>query len=498
MILLLVRGRPITYSDTGIFLTVAQEILNGGRLYVDVIDNKDPLFYYSQAVALATGGWRGPFLADALWLTIAGASSLVLVRLLTRRMSLAFFALLLYPLLLTGIHFFAGMSETPGLALVPLFAFLMFAPRPVLAGLTAAAILLLKLNLAPVVALIVVAALVSGRGPWRTLLWRSAAAFAGLYVAVLLLLGIRGEFGGYLSSLQANRDYANDVLPVVYGRSGISGHLAVIREQTPTILMILALGGIVLAGLLIGLAPAVRRHTASLSLLAGAAWIGCLGVLSLTAVWGHHLELLALPITLTWVLVAWCVALVLDERAQEGESSRTVSAVAVGLIGACVILNGIFLAPPSSDNFHAWADAPYHPVADALLAARPAADSDVTYAHLGQNDEFSMGAFLPSSFHLVCPHIQQYPWSRQPELDETLNCLATKVPDLLAVTPLFDPSRQWYSPDPEASRPWRAFYERARLWIDGHCTPRVTDSRVTVFACGASKGSAARGPNGAG
>ena len=47
-------------------------MLDGDRLYADVFDNKDPLFFYTYAGAFWIGDWRGPFLLDAIWLALAG------------------------------------------------------------------------------------------------------------------------------------------------------------------------------------------------------------------------------------------------------------------------------------------------------------------------------------------------------------------------------------------------------------------------------------------
>ena len=38
---------PSTFGDHGTFVSVAERLLAGDRLYVDVWDNKDPLFYLS-------------------------------------------------------------------------------------------------------------------------------------------------------------------------------------------------------------------------------------------------------------------------------------------------------------------------------------------------------------------------------------------------------------------------------------------------------------------
>ena len=71
----LLRGRdPVVASDQGVFLSVAARMLDGDQLYAEVFDNKDPLFFYTYAGALWVGGWRGPFLLDAVWLGLAGVS----------------------------------------------------------------------------------------------------------------------------------------------------------------------------------------------------------------------------------------------------------------------------------------------------------------------------------------------------------------------------------------------------------------------------------------
>jgi hypothetical protein len=68
---------PSTFGDHGTYASVAERLIAGDRLYVDVWDNKDPLFYY----ALALGRLVSP-LADValeiLWVVGAGVAVLVL------------------------------------------------------------------------------------------------------------------------------------------------------------------------------------------------------------------------------------------------------------------------------------------------------------------------------------------------------------------------------------------------------------------------------------
>ena len=47
-------------------------MLDGDQLYAEIFENKDPLFFYTYAGALWVGGWRGPFLLDAIWVGLAG------------------------------------------------------------------------------------------------------------------------------------------------------------------------------------------------------------------------------------------------------------------------------------------------------------------------------------------------------------------------------------------------------------------------------------------
>ena len=55
------RVTPQVWGDPGVWLSVAARLLDGDRLYADVLDNKDPFFFYSYALSLRVAGVRGPF-----------------------------------------------------------------------------------------------------------------------------------------------------------------------------------------------------------------------------------------------------------------------------------------------------------------------------------------------------------------------------------------------------------------------------------------------------
>jgi hypothetical protein len=128
------RGRPGRGGDTGVFVSVAGGLLRGDRLYVDVFDNKDPLLFYTDSVALGLIGWKGPFLLDVVWLTIAATcTALVLIAIGASRPTVVA-GFISYPVLLTGALYYSGYSMLAGLAFIPLIAWLWMRHRGVLAG----------------------------------------------------------------------------------------------------------------------------------------------------------------------------------------------------------------------------------------------------------------------------------------------------------------------------------------------------------------------------
>ena len=117
--LVLVRGEPSAASDQGVFLSVAARMLDGDKLYADVIENKDPLFFYTYADALGIGGWRGPFLLDGLWLAIGALAMGLLLRELRAPRAAVVAGFLVYPLALTSGWYLAGHSMLGALAFAP-------------------------------------------------------------------------------------------------------------------------------------------------------------------------------------------------------------------------------------------------------------------------------------------------------------------------------------------------------------------------------------------
>jgi hypothetical protein len=129
----------------------------------------------------------------------------------------------------------------------------------------------------------------------------------------------------------------------------------------------------------------------------------------------------------------------------------------------------------------------------ATLLERGAADRfprlhEITFAHLGQNDQQGAAAFLDGRFVLSCPAIAQYVFS--PDLTGLLRCIAEKKPRLMLVTASF--RREGHAPEG-----WNRFVARGSSLLSASYEPVLAQSTreglIQVWALRGTK-AAARHP----
>lgn len=442
VLLVVIRGNPSTGADAGVFLSVAGSLLRGDRLYVDILDNKDPLFFYSDAAALAALGWRGPFLLDVVWLTIAAASTVLLLRAIGASRLTAAIGFVAYPLMLTGAWYYSGYSTLAALTFAPLIGWLWIRGSFALAGALFGMGLLFKLNLAPVLASAPLAFLLLRlpTGSARAQVARAAAGFGAVVAAAAGILALRGELHGYLENFTNNVAYSNNVLRATGRLTGIIGHIkvaaAAIGEPTHVAVVVAAflLAGLLTIRTLRHVGPTSGQPVRRSAIRALAALFLCSAVatavtLALTASWPEDDQMLAYP---GLMLIAFVVVMMGGEVAG---LPRTVAACAAAGLGIALFGGGTAAPDRSSSS---WLDAGRSVPAD--LLERAAEDRlpqlhEITFAHLGQNDEQGVAAFLNNKFVLACPVIAQYVFT--PELPSVLRCIRDKEPRLVLVTPSF-------------------------------------------------------------
>lgn len=374
--------------DRGVFVSVAERLVAGDRLYVDVWDNKEPLFYYVTAV----GRWVSPW-ADIVielgWLVAAAFSVYLLARWAGAGVVGAFLAgPVATPAVIVTTFYYPGYSHLPGTTVTVLMLAAAVRGRTVLAGVLLGLLLFLKVLVLPVAAIALLTVL-WGRSA-RT--WVTAAAGVAAAVGgVVALMAVRGELGGYWATLQANAEYATEA-------TGLGGLWV---PQANWILVVIGVSVVVSV-----LSTASRRLGLGTLVATGTA----LGVLATTAQWDQHLQILALPAVL----------------AVGAAAAATVDWVAVALASVVVVVGGAQVR--EIDALAAARQVPRpSEAADLLSSATPA-----SYARVGSNDDGGHAHGL-RDWRLACPQFHQYAFTPQPALDALLRCLPTA--DVVIVAP---------------------------------------------------------------
>jgi hypothetical protein len=499
-LLVLLRGRPSLKSDAGVFLSVAGSMLHGDRLYVGVLDNKDPLFYYAHAGALAAFGWTGPFLLDVLWLAIAAASTLLLLRAVGASWTVAAVGFVVYPLLLTGAWYLSGYSLLAALSFAPLIGLLWLRGSFVVAGALLALGVLFKVNLALVLASVPLAALVLAPRGLRAQLAKAAGGFVGVVAAAATALAVRGELHGYIENFKDNISYSRNVLSATGSVTGIPGHIKIAAwaASRPGHVLGVPVGKplhlvVVVAVFLLAGALAVRtlrRHPAppgaatpapatrflAATFLCATAMTAL--TLALTAAWSPHDQMLAFPELL---LIVFVIAWLVSAKPKLAAGLPGIAAVcAVAALGI-VLLGGTASAPYArAGGVSYWFDSGHSGTAEELeqaAASRFPAARTITYVHLGQNDEEAVAAFLDGRFELACPAIAQYVFT--PHLDGVLRCVEGKQPELVLVT-------QKFRREPHAPAEWDRFVVDGTRLLDRDyervSTRRTPNGMASVWA----------------
>jgi hypothetical protein len=275
------------------------------------------------------------------------------------------------------------------------------------------------------------------------------AAAAVLVAAVVM--AVRGELGPYLDTILYNVHYSN---AGIHG-GGVRVRLEIVREffaasgkwQLPAAeLAIVALPVVAVVGWF-RLGPVFKRMSAvTLAALAAA-----LVTLALTTIFAVHLQLLAYPAAL---------------------GAATVVAAAkslwkpLGLVAAVVLVGFAVWSSLKNEDLsrlaiRTWTAEPVSTPGTVLESTRetwfPTAPS-VTYTVFGRNTEDGHAAFV-KGMDLRCRYFHQYPFYRDAQLQETLDCARRDRPSLILVTTSFY--------DPMPGRPsWEAFVAGTRRLLD--------------------------------
>ena len=482
-VLVFLRGRPTTNGDGGIFLSVAAALRHGYTLYSGVWDNKPPLFYYGGALGYAVLGWRGIYLLDVVWLTLAGVGmALYLTRLGARRTTVVV-GTLAYPLMLTGVWYYAGYSELPAMAVLPVVAWLWVRGNPVITGLVLGVMVFERPDYAVLFAAVLVTPVVV-RSLWGRQLAVACVRCAGGLLAGVLATGdvvaARGELGGYRSTLVGDLGYPSRVLAFQGEPGGVVGHLKVaggFLVDDPTRGVAAILSAALLAGVVVAVLKRVRVRDMPvtpperrLAVAVAVAFVGTLVVLAMGALWRHGMQVVAYP-------AAIGVALGVEVVASRVRSQAMAIAGAVGIViviglgfgGLGVTAPSIGGSPESGWALSQWWRPTKSPTAEALNVA--AGGRPTTYARLGTAMDQGHMAFIDPNLRLVCPIFAQYMFDAH--WPSVVDCITRRAPELLVVDKQF--MRQATAPD-NATTPYitdqaRRYMRTLKTWVEDHYWP---------------------------
>ncbi len=450
-----VRAMPnMGAPDRGVFVSTAERMIAGDRLYVQVWDNKDPVFYY----LMATGRLLTPLMDYALelgWLAVVAVAAYSLSRHVSSGRPPAVIGASLALLGVTGAAYIAGYTYLPGTALVLVATALTAQRRPVAVGVVLGVLAFTKPMMLPL------AVVALAPWWWRTRevrdLGRMAVGLAPVAAAFLVLLAARGELGGWVDAQLDNVGYSQQRLRD-NGQNPIVDHLS--RVIGAHELLLIALVVATSAGVLWwargrGDERAQAARVLAVSTLASGA--AAVVVIAATGLGPWHNQLLQPTIALAAALLAVPVAVLLR---------RPLTALACLVLVPVVgwVLGGGAAASDYRDSLRFYRGSigvllQVPADAQAILDLGPTG----TYARLG--GEYDDGhAHGLESWQLACPRFHQYFFQAASVLDPVLACVATAP--VVLVSPTFAPR----PPDMQTPE-WNAFVAKgeALLAADYDC-----------------------------
>ena len=413
--LLFAKLIPVPVADYGMFLSVAERLRAGDTLYVEVFENKDPLFHYSLAASTYLGSF-GPWILQIAWVFLAGLAAFKVARELGMSVRSAFLAGFAFtPLIVTGVSFFAGSSHMPAVAIVLWILVSAMRGYAVSTGILIGLLAFFKLVMLP----LGVIALVGAAWYRRSWSWGLRSAIAGVATGAFIagVMAIRGELLAYLESLVSNVEYSQ-------AAGGGGGTLAAIQDHLTRVLNsgnLVALWASVALLLLAvafarksaaGEAPADKQRWLSAVSLVFLAY--ALVAIALTGLWGHH-GLILKPVAVVALLLFMSSAPAVV---------RTAQAIALpGLLAITYLLAGLPAAAAYLDTLlFARANVNLQFVTPTETRLILDSGEPTTYARVGDGDDRGHAMGL-RDWKLACPRFGQSIWESEAILQSTMDCL---------------------------------------------------------------------------
>ena len=402
-------------ADYGFFTGVAERLRVGDVLYIEVWDNKDPLVFYSLALARSIGpnGVIGAWLLEIVWIVIAAAAVYVIARFqhLTRPLS-SYLGFGLTPLILLGAAYFMGSTHLPALALLLVAVALVYSRHPFTAGVIVGVLLLFKLVMVPMAFVVVITAVLALRR--RADLRWIGAGFATVVVVGAVVLAIRGELFGFLETQIHNVLYSQS--PIVSAEQTglverVKRYLVILVNPQVAAIELVTVS--ILTWSWFARKDRSKRSPDALWWITTSAFLMAVITIAITGKWFHHAQGFGVSSSLALVLV---VARLRDRSMASGWMAPALAALLTYPLAG--LPQPITYAQSFTDLSTRWVQSTTVDTMTRILRDQePGAVSFV-----GETVPQSSGL---DEWTIACRHIAQRPFNPQEVFDETLECLPT-------------------------------------------------------------------------
>jgi glycerol-3-phosphate acyltransferase PlsY len=423
-------------EDMGIFLTVSGMVAHGYHLYSQIFDIKDPLFFYSAAASIRALGVRGPFVLDAFLIIISAPLAYLLGLLFRVKKWVALSSSIFFLLTLTGTYYQSFRTQIAAIDLVLLLTISCLLDKWYFGGLIFLTILGFKLPFGIFIVIPLIIILRSQNKNRNILRFGIGLASSGVLLA--LFMQLRGELLPYIRMNIENFKYQSGYQAIVGQRHGILGHLLVWNQGNGNVVYF------VLGTFLFFVVVKKSSSENSLKLVSISVLICIFVFLAETAMWYHHLQILALAVP----FMSYCVLQEFVDRSQSisiRKGTRTAEnaeklnpGFLIFLLIALLLHTGFQMPAQSTMSLNRWFHPQWYNPSEIAMLGSVQLPTDVphTFARIGANDDSGFGAFLTQEWKFKCTRVAIGGYESQEVIDAFDNCLKSQV-NFILVSPQF-------------------------------------------------------------
>ena len=453
--------------DRGVYVSSAERLLAGDKLYSEIFETKDPIFIWQ----IAFGRMLSPLMDIVLenfWVLLASCSIYWLSRFHNFPTYISIFlGFIICPAIVTGINYYPGYSHLPGVAILFLIIAFLTNKSYFWSALFTGLLFFLKIMLFPIAFMLIIYVQVF-RGTKLSLFHLTIGGAIGIICPVLILLS-RGEFIPYLEMIMFNRAYVDEYLYPSWPKP--FAHFLMTKTANSLFLICMVIVILVYAWFktksqlntifsghkLKKLYSIVRFNSFQQFddlIYTFITLVSSLSIIMLTGLWWHHNQIFAIPGICSFILLVQIFSRFDDKHALFIVALLTILTLGVTGINLERVSSSTMSTKSSISELTSLS-----PEARALLQLGKASG----YARIGTNDD-NGHAYGLRNWELTCRVFQIYPiYPRAMEnfLKETLDCLPKA--EVIIVS---SEAQKWFEERVYGQGYWNEFVDQVDILIE--------------------------------